>query len=292
MGKISVLIRLLRVHQYLKNGFVFLPLFFSRELLIGQNLMHVFAAAISFCFVASFVYIFNDIVDVESDRLHPKKCLRPIAANEVSFKLAIAISILLLIIASGIALWLKPMIFWILCVYVILNISYTIKLKHISILDISIVALGFVLRLFTGGIAGGVVLSKWIVLVTFVLSLFLALAKRRDDVLIYYKTGHKARKSIDGYNLDFLNAAMSIMAAITLMSYILYTVSPEVIQRVGNDHVYLTVFFVLIGVMRYLQITLVGQKCGSPTEVLLKDRMMQLSIVGWIGAFVILLYNR
>jgi decaprenyl-phosphate phosphoribosyltransferase len=292
MRKMLIYFHLLRVNHYIKNGFVFLPLFFNREITAWESLLHVFEAALSFCFAASSVYIFNDSIDVEADRLHEHKRLRPIAAGEISVPSAGVIAAGFLITALFIAYFVNTLLIAIVGGYVILNIAYSLKLKRISILDVSIIASGFVLRLFMGGIAGGVILSKWIVLVTFVLSLFLALAKRRDDVIIYQATGQKPRQCINGYNLEFLNASMSIMAAITLMTYILYTVSPEVILRFGSDNVYFTVLFVIIGILRYLQIALVGQKSGSPTDVLVKDRVLQLCLLGWIGTFVVLLYIR
>jgi hypothetical protein len=153
-----------------------------------------------------------------------------------------------------------------------------------------IIALGFVLRLMAGGEATGVILSHWIVIMTFLLALFLGFSKRKDDIRIYEADGIKARKNILRYNADFLNQTISIIATITIISYIMYTVSGDVVDRIGNQYLYLTSIFVLLGILRYLQLSLVDKTTGNPTEVLIKDRFIQLSILGWIISFIIILY--
>ena len=168
-----------------------------------------------------------------------------------------------------------------------MNIAYTFSLKHISILDISIIAIGFVLRIYAGAALIDNTPSMWIVLVTFVLALFLALAKRRDDCLLALD-GKKTRKNIDGYNLEMVNAAMTLMAGVTVVSYIMYTVSPEVTQRLGTN-LYLTSAFVIIGILRYMQLTFVEHNSGSQTKLVLKDRFLQLVLIGWIGSFYMII---
>ena len=154
----------------------------------------------------------------------------------------------------------------------------------------AIIAIGFVLRLFIGALAAGIQLSHWIILMTFLLALFLAFAKRRDDVIRFESGEGKMRKAIDGYNRPFLDTAMAIMAAIVIIAYVLYTVSPEVTQRLGSSYLYLTTLFVILGVLRYLQITFVLEKSGSPTKVVLQDRFIQLILVGWSIMFIWILY--
>jgi 4-hydroxybenzoate polyprenyltransferase len=168
-----------------------------------------------------------------------------------------------------------------------MNLLYSFGLKHIPILDINIIAIGFVLRLLMGSAAGGdaLPLSMWIVLITFLLALFLALAKRRDDVLLA-EEGKKVRKSIDGYNLEFINGAMMIMASVTIVFYISYTIT-EGVTRFQTDKLYFTVFFVILGIMRYMQITFVEKKSGSPTKILLRDIFLQITILGWLVSFVL-----
>jgi 4-hydroxybenzoate polyprenyltransferase len=171
-----------------------------------------------------------------------------------------------------------------------MNIAYSLYLKHVAIIDVTVIAIGFVLRLFVGAAVTDIELSMWIVIMTFLLALFMALAKRRDDVLIYLNTGKKMRKVIDGYNLQFLDAAMAIMASVVIVAYTIYTTSAEVVERVHSQYLYLTALFVILGIMRYLQITFVQKESGSPTRIVLKDRFVQLTLIGWILSFVWILY--
>jgi len=152
-----------------------------------------------------------------------------------------------------------------------------------------IIALGFVLRILIGGAVTNTHLSHWIILMTFIFALFLALAKRRDDVLNYLQTGNKARKNIQGYNLEFLNVAITVMATVVVVCYLMYCTSVEIVGRFG-DNVYLTSFFVILGILRYLQLTFVWLISGSPTLVLLRNRFLQLIILGWILSFFVIIY--
>ena len=171
-----------------------------------------------------------------------------------------------------------------------MNVAYCMKLKQIAIVDVFIIAVGFVLRIAIGGLVTGIYISHWLVLMTFLLALFLALAKRRDDVVMYEKSGVKVRENVNGYNLSFLNQSISIVASITMVCYMMYTVSPEVEERFNNSNVFLTVIFVLAGIIRYIQITVVDVKSGSPTKVLMHDRFIQLTILGWLLSFIIIIY--
>jgi decaprenyl-phosphate phosphoribosyltransferase len=291
MDKLRNVIVLLRVNQWIKNIFIFLPLFFGMKIMDINLLSKTFYAFISFSLVASAVYVFNDLMDIESDRLHDKKKNRPLAAGNIATNEALAIIVILLLAGFGILLFsLNLTLAWILVgAYLLQNILYCIKLKHVAILDITLIAAGFLIRIMLGGAVTNILLSHWIILITFLLALFLALAKRRDDVLIYIRTGDKMRKNIDGYNLDFLNASMSIMSAIVIVAYIMYATSPEPVATLGHD-LYLTSFFVILGIMRYLQLTFVSEKSGSPTSILLSDIFLQLIIGGWLVAFCVLIY--
>ena len=178
----------------------------------------------------------------------------------------------------------------ILSLYIILNIAYSCKLKRIALLDVTIIASGFVLRLFVGSFAYEISLKIWIVVMTFLLALFMALAKRRDDILIFLKSGNKMRKSVIGYNLQLIDGAMIIMASIIIVAYINFTTSPENIEKFQNENLYLTALFVIFGIMRYLQMTFVEKNSGSPTEIILKDKIMQINLVLWILSFIWLIY--
>ena len=180
--------------------------------------------------------------------------------------------------------------FVILIAYVTMNVLYSFHLKHVAIIDVTVIATGFIFRLATGSVVTGVALSQWIVVVTFLLALFLALAKRRDDVVIFLETGEKLRKVIDGYTIQFLDGAMMIMASVVIVAYILYTTTSEIIQKHQTDHLYLTSLFVIVGILRFLQLCIVENDCSSPTKVLLKDRFMQMTIAAWIMSFTWILY--
>lgn len=285
---------LLRPQQWLKNGFIFIPLFFDHKLTDWYCLCSAILAFFAYSFAASAIYCLNDLIDVEADRKHPKKCKRPIAAGVITKAQALLLVALCLGVTFAIAFLLDSYAQWkvigILGVYIIMNIAYCLKLKQMAIVDVFIIAVGFVLRIFVGGFATGVVLSQWIVLMTFLLALFLAFAKRRDDVVIYEDTGVLARKNVNRYNLPFMNQVIGVVSSITMVCYIMYTVDPEVIARMGSRYVYLTSVFVLAGIIRYLQLTIVDVKSGSPTNVLMKDRFVQCSIIGWIITFVFIIY--
>ena len=165
-----------------------------------------------------------------------------------------------------------------------------LKLKKIALLDVTIIAIGFVLRLFAGSFAYEVTLKIWIVIMTFLIALFLALAKRRDDVLILKKSGRKMRKSMDGYNLELIDNSMMIMSAVVIVAYIQYTTSQDIMEKFQNKNLYLTGLFVIFGVMRYLQITFVEKNSGSPTEIILKDKIMKVNILMWVLAFMWIIY--
>lgn len=283
-------ITLMRPHQYLKNLFIFSPIFFAAKFTDAGLLLSSLGAFASFSLIASAVYIFNDYHDAAEDRAHPKKKDRPLAAGTVSKGFALTLMAVLLAVGLGAAAALSTKMLVLALLYVALNAAYTLKLRHVAVVDVFIVAIGFVIRLYVGSAVTSIELSMWIILITFVLALFLAFAKRRDDFMLYLETGLKVRGSIDGYNLEVLNASMVVMASVIIVSYIMYTISDEVIARVGNESLYLTVAFVILGILRYMQITFVERLSGSPTEVLMKDRFIQLTVTGWLLTFGAFLY--
>ena len=287
---IKNLIILARPHQYVKNVFIFLPLFFALRITDLELLQNAFIAFIAVSFCASAVYILNDYHDREEDRRHPKKKFRPLASGSVTERKALTTMVMLFFTGLIVMAMVSTDALTILAVYLLMNLAYNFALKHVPILDVSIIAIGFVLRLYIGSAVTGIDLSIWIVVMTFLLALFLALAKRRDDVLLFLDTGEKMRKTVDGYNLPFLDSVMTIMAAVVIVAYILYTTSPEVAARVQSEHLYITALFVILGIMRYMQIAFVEKDSGSPTKVLLKDRFTQVTILGWVATFSWILY--
>jgi decaprenyl-phosphate phosphoribosyltransferase len=288
------ILKLLRPHQWLKNFAILLPLFFSGHLSNLQDWTKSIIAFFAFSFVASSIYCFNDICDIEADQEHPEKCKRPLASGALSkfsgyvlMLVCLLCSIVIIICFGEEKKWNELII---ILFYFLMNIAYTLKLKDYPIIDVFIISFGFVLRVIMGGISTGIFLSHWIIMMAFLLALFLAFAKRRDDVAIYKKTGIKPRKITDRYNLDFMNQILTVVATITIVCYIMYTVSEEVINRLGSHYIYITVIFVLGGILRYLQLTMVDSKSGSPTKILMKDLFIQLCIASWIVTFIIIIY--
>ena len=253
-------------------------------------LTNAYIAFMAFSLSASAIYTLNDYHDIQEDKQHPKKKNRPLASGAISKPQATVIMIILASAGFSLMATLSLNAVMILASYVVINIAYSFYLKHIAILDVTIIAIGFVLRLFVGSAVTGIQLSMWIVIMTFLLALFIALAKRRDDVLIFLETGKKMRKVIDGYNLQFLDTAMAIMAAVVIVAYTIYTTSVEVTERFHSQYLYLTALFVILGIMRYLQIAFVHLDSGSPTKIVFKDRFMQAIIFSWIISFTWILY--
>ena len=288
--KLGSTIELIRLNHYIKNFFVFLPLFFAIKITDLELLSNAFIAFIAFSFSASAVYIFNDLQDIKEDKQHPSKKFRPIASGAITQAHAIVVMLVLFVLGFSLMIFLSLQAVSILTAYIALNIAYSYSLKHIAIVDINIIAIGFVLRLLVGSVVTGTLLSQWIIIMTYLLALFIALAKRRDDVLIFLDTGKKMRKVIGGYNIQFLDIAMSIMASVVIVSYILYTTSPEVEVRLDSENLYMTSFFVILGIMRYLKIVFIHKDSGSPTKILATDKFMQLVMLGWLVTVTWILY--
>lgn len=286
-------IKLLRPAQWSKNLFVFLPLFFAQDIDNMPRLMAVIVAFVALCLASSSIYLLNDMCDVEFDRNHPEKCHRPIASGRVSLPVARMLYALLLLLSFAvIALFLpSTAMFVVLGSYLIINHAYSLWLKHVAILDVMLVAFGFVLRIVAGAVAAQVVPSHWIIIMTFLLALFLVLAKRRDDVIKYERTQAVARRNVVAYNRNYLDHIITLVAAITLVSYIMYTVDEEIVTRFDCTYVYSTSIFVLAGILRYLQITLVEEKSWSPTKIIMRDRFLLICVIGWLLLFAYIIYG-
>jgi decaprenyl-phosphate phosphoribosyltransferase len=290
MELIRGLIRLARPHQYLKNLFVLLPLFFGWKLGDAASVWGSIMAFGVFCLAASAVYVFNDLRDAPDDRKHPTKKNRPIASGAVTT----AQAWMFLAALAGAALALAPLVPGrafpgIVLAYMGINLAYSMGVKHAAIVDLMCIAIGFVLRIFAGGAASGITPSHWIVIMTFLLALFLGLAKRRDDLLLA-ACGSRTRKCLDGYSLEYVSLCMAVMAGVVIVSYILYTLSPDVMAKHGTDQLYLTSLWVVAGMLRYMQITFVESRSGSPTQVLLRDPFIQVVIGLWVASCYLILY--
>ena len=268
-----------------------MPVFFAGSIGAPGVLLEISLAIVAFSMAASAVYIFNDYRDIAADREHPLKRERPLASGAVTISTAAVLTAALVVAGGGLMAWLSLPALGVLGIYLGLNVCYSLWLKHVAIIDISIISLGFVLRLFVGSIVAGVPLSSWIVIMTFLLALFIALAKRRDDMVLYLETGKKARPVIDGYNLQMIDNAMAIMASVVIVAYLLYTTSEDVTERLQSDYVYLTTLFVIIGIMRYLQLTLVFKQTGSPTRLVIRDNFLRATVLAWIVGFTWIIYQ-
>lgn len=287
------LIRLIRPHQWVKNLVVLLPVFFGGALLHIESVYAGLVTALCFSFAASSIYCLNDIVDVDDDRRHPVKCHRPMASGAISIPQGYTLMFLMFILSMLSTFLLGQSQLEtasVILFYWLLNIAYCLKLKQYAIIDVCVVSFGFVLRILAGGYATSIHLSKWIVLMTFLLMLFLSFAKRRDDVVRMNETGHAPRQNTIRYNLTFINQAITITSSVTLVCYIMYTVSPETIHNFHTDYLYLTSVFVLVGLLRYIQIAVVDKRSGDPTKVMLHDRFMQFVVLAFGLAFLFIIY--
>ncbi len=285
------LLALLRPEHWVKNLFLFIPAFFAARLFDPIILTDALLGFLAFSLIASSVYVLNDLVDAPQDRHHPDKQNRPIASGVIGRSQAIVILTVLLIAGSVLAAFLQIQLLFIVLLYFIINVAYSFSLKHIALIDVSLIGLGFLLRVFAGGVVTGVAVSQWLIVLTFLLALILGLAKRRGEYVIM-TGGHSFRKSLEGYNLPFLDVAMVVCSTVAIVAYLMYCFSPEVTSRMQSDKIFYTAFFVVLGILRYLQLTLVFNKTESPTRALLRDGFLQIVLLCWIGSFAWLLYAK
>ena len=284
------IIHLIRPKDWAKNLFLFVPLFFAGRLFEMETIKELFYGFLCFCAIASAVYIINDYRDIEFDKLHPEKSSRPLASGKISKPKAVILAILLIIAGFTGAWFIRDKFMFVLALYFLLNLAYSFGLKNLPIVDIVIIAIGFVLRIKAGAVIAKVGLTEWLTIMVFFLSLFMALAKRRDDVILKNQSGMDMRKAVKGYNLQFINVGISLISSIIIVSYIMYTMSNEVQERIGTYRIYYTALFVIMGLFRYLQLVYVDEKSQSPTKILYKDRFIQVCLILWIVCFYVILY--
>lgn len=284
------ILRLLRLKHWVKNLFLFVPLFFAGNAFDFNRYLPLATGFVAFGLIASAIYVLNDLRDYEADKLHPEKRRRPIPAGEVSFGSAGLLMAVLAVAGLSLSWWVNSDFFLLVALYLVINIAYSFGVKNVSIVDIFFVSAGFLIRIYAGGILGEVPVSHWLSIMVLLLSLFLALAKRRDD-LVLSVSGVVVRKSSRHYNLEFINSCLSIFAGILIVAYVMYTVSPEVTDHFNTEWLFSTAVFVIAGIMRYLQITFVDQKSGSPTKILYKDKFILITIACWILSFYFIIYT-
>jgi 4-hydroxybenzoate polyprenyltransferase len=284
-------LKLIRVEQYIKNAFVFAPLFFDSQFLNLDNLINVILAFLCFCTISSSVYIFNDYFDINEDKNHPQKRYRPLASGSISIQNGLVLMLILMISSITVSYLISVELFLVIISYLALNFLYSKWLKHIAILDVNIIAVGFILRIVAGSVVSDVVPSIWILLITYLLALFLGISKRRTDVILA-ENGNDVRKNIEGYNLIFIDVILGILASIIIVSYIFYCISPEVQLHYHSKLLYVSIIFVVNGIFRYLKLVFVDQSTYSPTKIVLNDRFIQITILGWLLLMSYLLYFR
>ena len=289
-GRMRALASALRPTQWIKNLFVLAPVVFSQHLLEWPQLSLGLSAAALFCLVSSSIYLLNDVRDRESDRRHPQKRMRPLASGALTGWEAQAALAALLVVSLGAGWRLNPSLGTVLGIYWVLNLAYSIRLKHVVILDVFVIAAGYVLRVIGGAVVIGVALSSWLLICTMLLALFIGLCKRRHEVVLLDEGAHGHRQVLAEYPVPFLDMMIGVLASAALVSYTLYAASEEVVRRVGHPTgLLLTVPCVLYGFFRYLYLVYRKEEGGDPTQSILTDRPMLANLFVWalmVGAIL------
>ncbi len=291
-GLLLVSLEALRPRQWIKNLIVLTPLLFARELQDPDRLARGVAAFAVFCALSSAGYIFNDLLDAGQDRLHPLKADRPIASGRLPTSIAISIAVTLLLAGMTGALLLDMQMALLAGTYVIVTFAYSVFLKHFVLLDVMVIALGFVLRVMAGAQVIHVHPSHWLLLCTLLLALFLGFSKRRHELVLLNRDSTQHRPVLEHYRPDLLDDINSIVMAAAIVCYAIYTVSEETIQKFGTDHLIYSVPFVIYGLFRYLYLVRIRASGGSPTETLLGDRPLLASVLLWAAFCAYVIYAR
>jgi len=281
--------RLLRISHWIKNFFVFVPILFAKHLFIWDELSSVVLAFFGFSFTSSLVYVFNDLIDVEFDKLHPVKKNRPIASGKISVSHAKVLIVVLFVIVLVITSQLTLAFNLALVAYLVINIFYTLKLKNIIILDLFCIASGFMLRVLAGAFVIDVYISKWLILTTMFLALYLAVMKRRSE-LVTQNSESDTRIVLRDYSERFIDQISAIASGGLIICYALYSVSDRTFAEFGSEYFVLTTIFVVFGVFRYMYLVLKKSKGENPTEVMLTDMPMIINALLYILVVVTIIY--
>lgn len=285
-------VRLLRPTQWSKNSVLFAALIFSKHLFVVWDVFLTVLAFAAFCCVSSGAYVMNDLRDCERDRQHPLKSLRPLPSGRVSRGTAVVLALALMTAGLIGATLLDPAFGGLTLLYVVLQVAYTFWLKETVILDVMAIASGFVIRAVAGGVLIHVPVSPWLIICTFLLALFLGFSKRRHELILLDDRATDHRTSLREYSPYFLDQMIAVVTASTVVAYAIYTVSPEVREKLGTEKLYLTIPFVLFGIFRYLYLVHQKEEGGNPTQLLLSDRPLQVDVVLWIATAALLLYSQ
>jgi 4-hydroxybenzoate polyprenyltransferase len=291
LSMFSLLLVSIRPREWIKNSFLFAALFFSQNLLTPVLVLRTFLAFGLYCLAASGVYLMNDIKDRDEDKKHPQKRTRPIASGALPVVWAAPATVVLLLLAIGGAWLLRPALGLIIASYVLLNIAYSHGLKHVVILDIFVIAAGFVLRVVAGAVVIDVIISHWLLICTMLLALFLSFSKRRCELVTLAQEASQHRHVLAEYDLPFLDVMIGIVTSAVLMGYTLYTVSSETMAKFHTDRLLLTVPIVLYGIFRYLYLVYHRNYGGNPAHTLLTDGPLRLSLLLWGLVSALILYT-
>jgi 4-hydroxybenzoate polyprenyltransferase len=283
-------IKALRPHQWIKNLFVLAALIFSKHVFDPEYLLRALLAFVSYWFISSAVYLFNDIRDRKSDRNHPEKRHRPIASGALGVSTAFGMAFFLALIALWLAFGVQLYFGFILIIYMLFNIAYSLGLKNVVILDVMIIASGFLLRAIGGALAIEVDISSWFILCTMLLALFLGFVKRRQELTLLENQAGQHRQSLKDYSAPFLDQVIAVMTSGSLLSYALYTMSPDVTEKLGAPYLSLTIPFVIYGLLRYLYLVYNKGQGGDTATTLLRDFPLQLACLFWVITLSAVLY--
>jgi len=280
-------VRTMRLKQWVKNAFIFVPMIFALHLFQLSYITRALAAFLLFGLAASGVYVLNDVVDRERDRQHPRKRFRPIAAGRLGVKTALIGAAALLVVALICSFRFNRSFFLIVLVYLIQNLLYSFWLKNVVIVDIMLIAVGFDLRVIAGGVACRIECSPWILIITFLLAIFLALIKRRQELIrMANGDGHATRPTLKHYTRDMIDQMISIATATTLISYVMYVLSPDTVAKFKTTHLIYTVPFVIYGIFRYLFLSFAKGEGENPAEVIYTDVPFTLNLIVWVSVFI------
>ncbi|MCE1190508.1 MAG: decaprenyl-phosphate phosphoribosyltransferase [Ignavibacteria bacterium] len=289
--KIRSIVRLIRVPQWIKNCFVLVPLIFSQHVFEMGYTRSALLAVLSFCFISSAVYVLNDIVDRDSDKMHPVKKNRPLASGALQLGDGVFVLVLLIAAAAGIAAFMPVRFMVAMGIFFLLNVFYSFYAKHVVLLDIFCIAGGFMLRVFAGAFAIGVLTSSWLILTTMFISLFLGVMKRRSE-LVLLGEGHKSsRKVLEKYTVAFTDQMANVTAAAVIICYALYTTAQRTIEIFHTDRLVYTTPFVVFGIFRYMYLVYKYDQGENTTEIMMHDFPMIATVLLYLVSVLVILYN-
>jgi 4-hydroxybenzoate polyprenyltransferase len=280
----------MRPKQWIKNAFIFAALIFAKELFDFEYFSITIWAFLLFCMLSGSVYLINDIFDIKKDRLHPTKSKRPIASGAVSITEAALWGTVLALVSLFFSFYISIPFGVVALIYFTLNFLYSLFLKKVVIIDVMAIAFGFLLRAIAGAVVIDVAISTWLILCTILIALFLGFCKRRQELIIYEQEPTKHREILSEYSKSFIDQMIAVVTASTVISYSLYTMSPEVIEKMGTPYLNITIPFVLYGIFRYLYLIYKKEGVDSPTRIILEDKPLMLNVFFWGIAVIIILY--